>query len=59
MSESILPPVVQRASCERRIAADNDDGGGFLDVRAADLEEELAEQRRSVPPAPKKTAATQ
>ena len=31
----------------------------ILDVRAADLQEELAEQRFSVPPAPTKTAATQ
>ena len=31
----------------------------ILDVRAADLQEEMAEQRLSVPPAPTKTAATQ
>jgi hypothetical protein len=30
-----------------------------LDVRAADLQEEMAEQRFSVPSAPTKTAATQ
>jgi hypothetical protein len=31
----------------------------ILDVRAADLQEEMAEQRFSVPSAPTKTAATQ
>jgi hypothetical protein len=31
----------------------------ILDVRAADLQEEMAEQRFSVPTAPTKTAATQ
>jgi hypothetical protein len=31
----------------------------ILDVRAADLQEEMAEQRFSVPLAPTKTAATQ
>jgi hypothetical protein len=31
----------------------------ILDVRAADLQEEMAEQRFSVPPDPTKTAATQ
>jgi len=31
----------------------------ILDVRAADLQEEMAEQRFSVPPSPTKTAATQ
>jgi hypothetical protein len=31
----------------------------ILDVRAADLEEEMAEQRFSVPPSPTKTAATE
>jgi hypothetical protein len=30
----------------------------ILDVRAADLQEEMAEQRFSVPSAPTKTAAT-
>ncbi|HLM21042.1 MAG TPA: hypothetical protein VK390_05885 [Propionibacteriaceae bacterium] len=30
----------------------------ILDVRAADLQEEMAEQRFSVPPDPTKTAAT-
>jgi hypothetical protein len=30
-----------------------------LDVRAADLQEEMAEQRFSVPPDPTKTAATE
>ncbi len=38
--------------CERR-------RGGSLDVRAADLQEEMAEQRFSVAPDPTKTAATQ
>jgi hypothetical protein len=31
----------------------------ILDVRAADLEEEMAVQRFSVPPSPTKTAATE
>jgi hypothetical protein len=31
----------------------------MLDVRAADLQEEMAEQRFSVPPAPTKTAAAE
>jgi hypothetical protein len=37
----------------------SDEVGGLPDVRAADLQEELAEQRFSVPSAPTKTAATQ
>ena len=39
--------------CERRRSR------RILDVRAADLQEEMAEQRFSVPPDPTKTAATQ
>ena len=40
-------------------SASDDGGGGFLDVRAADLQEEMAGQRFSVPPDPTKTAATE
>ncbi len=39
-----------REECRRR---------RILDVRAAELQEEMAEQRSSVPPDPTKTAATQ
>jgi hypothetical protein len=39
--------------CERRRSR------RILDVRAADLQEEMAEQRFSVPPDPTKTAAAQ
>ena len=39
--------------CERRRSR------RILDVRAADLQEEMAEQRFSVPSAPTKTATTQ
>jgi hypothetical protein len=39
-------------------SANDDDGGGFGDIRAAVLQEEMVEQRFSVPPAPTKTAAT-
>jgi len=46
-------------SCQNPAALYHDDGGGSLDVRAADLQEEMAEQRFSVPPDPTKTAATQ
>ena len=41
----------ERRRCERRSR------GGFRDVRAAVLEEEMTEQRFSVPAAPTKTAA--
>jgi hypothetical protein len=40
-----------------RSGASNDDGRWILDVRAAALQEEMAEQRFSVLPGPTKTAA--
>jgi hypothetical protein len=41
------------------LSSADDEARRILDVRAADLQEEMAEQRFSVPSAPTKTAATQ
>ena len=51
------PPHGGEASGGALSSASDDDGGGFRDVRAAVLEEEMTEQRFSVPAAPTKTAA--
>jgi hypothetical protein len=40
------------------LSSADDEARPILDVRAADLQEEMAEQRFSVPSAPTKTAAT-
>jgi hypothetical protein len=40
------------------LSSADDEARQILDVRAADLQEEMAEQRFSVPSAPTKTAAT-
>jgi hypothetical protein len=40
------------------LSSANDDGGGFGDIRAAVRQDEMVEQRFSVPSAPTKTAAT-
>jgi hypothetical protein len=50
--------VLRRSKWRRFSSASDDEVGGFRDVRADDLQEEMAEQRFSVPPDPTKAAAT-
>jgi hypothetical protein len=49
----------RRSAQTRRFVCERRRPRRILDVRAADLQEKLTEQRFSDPPAPTKTAATQ
>ena len=51
--------MLRRSEPTRALSASDDEVGGLPDVRAAGLQEEIAEQRFFVLSAPTKTAATE